>query len=312
LSAPLVTVRGVSKRYGTVVAVDNVTVDVRPGEVYALVGLNGAGKTTLIRMLLGMVHATAGQIEVVGRPVTDRSVWSQVGYLVESPSAYPELTVRENLEVTRRLRKIPDRAPVEDAIDLFGLRPYADRRARTLSLGNAQRLGLAKALLHRPSLLVLDEPVNGLDPAGVVEIRTLLVDLARRHGTTVFLSSHLLAEVARTATRIGVLHHGRLVDEFDAEALAARVHPRLEIGARDSARAGAVLRQAGFDVHDAAGGLILDDDWAVNHPESVATALVRAGEPPTRLAVTEEDLENYFLRLVHATTTESQQVPGVR
>jgi ABC-2 type transport system ATP-binding protein len=312
MTTPVVTVRGVSKRYGKVLAVDDVTLDIPPGEVYALVGLNGAGKTTLIRMLLGMVHASTGYIEVAGRPVTDRSVWSQVGYLVESPSAYPELTVRENLEVVRRLRKIPDRTPVEYAIDLLGLRPYADRRARTLSLGNAQRLGLAKALLHRPSLLVLDEPINGLDPAGVVEIRSLLVDLAREHGFTVFLSSHLLAEVARTATRIGVLHHGKLIDEFDADALAARVHPRLEIGAHDTVRAGAVLRQAGFDVRNAMGGLVLDDDWVLDHPDVVATALVRAGEPPTRLVVTEEDLETYFLRLVGATSAESQRVSGVR
>ena len=137
-------------------------------------------------------------------------MWSQVGYLVESPTAYPELTVRENLEVARRLRKLPDAAGVERAIDLLGLRPYADRQARKLSLGNAQRLGLAKALLHSPSLLVLDEPVNGLDPAGVAEVRELLVELAREQGVTVLLSSHLLGEVARTASRIGVLHEGRL------------------------------------------------------------------------------------------------------
>ena len=199
LSTPVITVRGVSKRYGHVVAVDHVTLDVQPGEIYALLGLNGAGKTTLIRLLLGMVRPTAGDVEVTNRRVTDRAVWSQVGYLVETPSAYPELTVRENLEVVRRLRKIPDRGAVEDAIDLFGLRSYADRRARTLSLGNGQRLGLAKAFFHRPSLLVLDEPVNGLDPAGVVEVRTLLVNLARERGVTVFLSSHRLAEVARVA-----------------------------------------------------------------------------------------------------------------
>jgi ABC-2 type transport system ATP-binding protein len=300
MSTPVITVRGVSKRYRQVLAVDNVTLDVRPGEVYALLGLNGAGKTTLIRMLLGMVRPTGGTLEVRKRQVTDRVVWSQVGYLVESPSAYPELSVRENLEVVRRLRKIADRSSVDYAIDLFGLGPYADRRARALSLGNLQRLGLAKAFLHRPQLLVLDEPVNSLDPAGVVEVRTMLVNLAREQGVTVFLSSHRLAEVARVATRIGVLHQGRLVDEFDANALASRVHARLEVGARDIARAAGALRDAGIEARDTAGGLVLEDSWALHHPELVATALVRAGEPQTRLAVTEEDLETYFLRLVNA------------
>ncbi|MEP7018403.1 MAG: ABC transporter ATP-binding protein, partial [Actinomycetota bacterium] len=253
--------------------------------------------------------------------VGDRSVWSQVGYLVESPSAYPELTVRENLEVVRRLRKVDDHSCVNDAIDLFGLRPYAGRRARALSLGNVQRLGLAKAFLHRPSLLLLDEPVNSLDPAGVVEVRDMLVDLARNHGVTVFLSSHRLAEVARVATRIGVLHQGRLVDEFDADALASRVRARLEVGARDIVRAAAALREAGFEARDSAAGgavpagsrmLVLDDIKALEHPELVASALVRGGEPPTRIAVVEEDLEKYFLRLVTSTVGVVREAPRVQ
>lgn len=321
MSTPVITVRDVSKRYGQVVAVDDVTLDVQPGEVYALLGLNGAGKTTLIRMLLGMVRPTTGRLEVTGQRVGDRSVWSQVGYLVESPSAYPELTVRENLEVVRRLRKVDDHSCVNDAIDLFGLRPYAGRRARALSLGNVQRLGLAKAFLHRPSLLLLDEPVNSLDPAGVVEVRDMLVDLARNHGVTVFLSSHRLAEVARVATRIGVLHQGRLVDEFDADALASRVRARLEVGARDIVRAAAALREAGFEARDSAAGgavpagsrmLVLDDIKALEHPELVASALVRGGEPPTRIAVVEEDLEKYFLRLVTSTVGVVREAPRVQ
>ena len=240
---------------------------------------------------------------------------------MESPSAYPELTVRENLEVVRRLRKVDARSCVDDAIDLFGLRAYADRRARALSLGNGQRLGLAEAFLHRPSLLLLDEPVNSLDPAGVVEVRDLLVNLARDHGVTVFLSSHRLAEVARVATRIGVLHQGRLVDELDAKALASRVRTHLEVGARDLFRAAWALREAGFEAPDPAVGpvpagsqvLVLEDIRALEHPELVATALVRAGEPPIRIAVVEEDLEAYFLRLVSSSAADVvREAPGVR
>lgn len=298
MTARTITVRSVTKRYGPTLAVDDVSLDVRAGEIYALLGLNGAGKTTLIRLLLGMVRPTDGRIEVTGRPVTDRAVWSRVGYLVDRPAAYPELTVRENLEVARRLREVANRGAVADVIDLFGLGPYADRRARTLSLGNRQRLGLARALLHRPSLLVLDEPVNGLDPAGVVEVRRLLLRLVAEYGTTVLLSSHLLSEVARLATRIGVLHCGRLVDELDADVISTRVRPRLVIRSRDQPRAAEVLRARGLAANEVDGELVLEDDWSVAHPDVVATALVRAGVPPMRLAVTEPDLESYFLELV--------------
>ena len=261
-------------------------------------GLNGAGKTTLIRMLLGMVRPTAGTLGLAGRPVTDRSVWAEVGYLVETPSAYPDLTVRENLEVARLLRRLPARSVVDEAVDRFGLRPYATSKARTLSLGNAQRLGLAKALLHRPRILVLDEPVNGLDPAGVVEVRTMLTDLARDDGVTVLLSSHLLGEVARVATRIGILHEGRLIEELDGTILQESTRTRLEVSSRDIVRAAAILRAAGFEVQHLAVDTLVLEGRAVHQPEAVATALVKGGEPPTRLAVVDEDLEGHFMRLV--------------
>lgn len=302
MTVQVISVRDLTKRYGPLAAVNDVSLDVQAGEVYAVVGLNGAGKTTLIRALLGMVRPSGGSVEVLGRPVTDRSVWAEVGYVVEAPAAYPELTVRENLELVRRLRRIPRRGAVEEAVRLFGLEQYADSRARTLSLGNAQRLGLAKALLHHPRVLVLDEPVNGLDPAGVVEIRRLLVDLARESGVTVFLSSHLLSEVALVATRVGVLHRGRLVEEFDTDELDVRARSWLEVVARDLPRAAAVLRSSGFEVHEASSVLVVAGSSAVRQPEEVATALVLAGVPPTRLAVVEEGLESYFLRLVASTS----------
>jgi ABC-2 type transport system ATP-binding protein len=298
MTGPAMSVSGVTKRYGTLAAVDGVTLEVGAGEVYALLGLNGAGKTTLIRMLLGMVRPTAGSLGLAGRPVTDRSVWAEVGYLVETPSAYPDLTVRENLDVARRLRRLPSRGVVDDAVDRFGLGPYVGSKARTLSLGNAQRLGLAKALLHQPRILVLDEPVNGLDPAGVVEVRTMLTDLARDDGVTVLLSSHLLGEVVRVATRIGILHQGRLVEELDSSTLRESTRTRLEVATRDLSRAAQILGAAGFIVEQSEVDTLVLEGRAVVHPEEVATALVEGGEPPTRLAVVDEDLEGHFMRLV--------------
>jgi ABC-2 type transport system ATP-binding protein len=297
----VIVVMGATKRYGPVVAVDRVDLRVEAGEIYALLGLNGAGKTTLIRMLLGMVRPTGGRVSLWGAPVAaeQHAMWARVGYLVETPAAYPELTVRENLRLAARLRRLSDDASVDEVIDRLGLGEYAHRRARTLSLGNAQRLGLAKALLHRPQLLILDEPANGLDPAGVVEIRELLRGLAST-GTTVFVSSHVLAEVARLATGIGIIHHGRLVRDLDTDELDHWARPSLRVAARDLGAAAEVLRRAGFHPRDNVDGdgLVLSDEPAVDAPDAVATLLVAAGCPPTRLAVEREDFETYFLRTV--------------
>jgi ABC-2 type transport system ATP-binding protein len=202
---------GLSKTYGPVKAVDSVSLRVGRGEIYGFLGLNGAGKTTTIRALLGMIRPSAGSARVLGQAVgpNGRGPWRKVGHMVEKPSAYPELTVRENLEVARRLQGISDRGAVSRAIEHLGLAHDADRKAGALSTGNLQRLGLARALLHEPELVILDEPANGLDPAGVVEIRELLAGLAREKGVTVFMSSHILTEVDRLASRIGIIHKGR-------------------------------------------------------------------------------------------------------
>jgi ABC-2 type transport system ATP-binding protein len=301
-----VSTSGLTKRYGNVLAVDEVDLRVERGEIYGFLGLNGAGKTTTIRLLLGMVRPSAGRAQLFGVTVgpDTNSLWRRVGHLVESATAYPELTVRENLEVARQLQAFGDRSVTARAIERLGLSEYADRRARHLSAGNLQRLALARALLHQPDLLVLDEPANGLDPAGVVEIRHLLQALARERGVTVFMSSHILPEVDRLATRIGIVHRGRLVEELSAAELERRRHRRLEVAARDLDRAETALRQAGFAPTRAGGAdrsvLELADERALDRPDDVAELLVRSGAPPLRLAVIQEDIEAQFLRLVGA------------
>ncbi len=293
---------GLTKRYrGGVLAVDHVDLRVARGEIYAFLGLNGAGKSTTIRMLLAMIAPTAGTAELFGQPVRPDAgaLWRRVGHLVESATAYPDLTVRENLDAARRLQGVSDPGAVDREIERLSLGAYADRRARTLSLGNLQRLALARALLHAPDLLILDEPANGLDPAGLIEIRRLLTALSRERGVTVFVSSHLLAEVDRFATRIGIVHRGRLVEELDAEALERHRDPRLEVGARDLDRAVAALRAAGL-APDRAGGrplLELREPRALSDPDEVARLLVEAGAAPTHLAIARETLEDHFIRL---------------
>jgi ABC-2 type transport system ATP-binding protein len=190
-----------------------------------------------------------------------------------------------------------DRRTVERNIERLGLAAYADRKAGILSTGNLQRLGLARALLHEPELLILDEPANGLDPAGVVEIRELLEDLAREKGVTVFMSSHILSEVDRLATRVGIIHRGRLLEELESEQMETIRSRRLEIQTRQLEQAQTILVQAGYAVKTSDSTLLLYEERPIAAPDEVAALLVNAGAPPTRLAVVQEDLEDYFLRL---------------
>jgi ABC-2 type transport system ATP-binding protein len=199
----------------------------------------------------------------------------------------------------RRLRPGTAAKAVDRVIEQLGLAEYAGRRAGTLSHGNAQRLGLAKALLHEPQLLILDEPANGLDPAGIVEIRKLLRDLASERGVTVFMSSHILGEVARLAHRIGIIHQGRLLQELDVDELDRNRRRRLLIQSRNLQAARSVLCNAGFAAVSALNGVIeVKDVMAAERPDDVAKLLVNAGQAPTMLKVEQEDLEHYFLRLV--------------
>ncbi len=311
--------KNLGKLYHGVRAVDDLPLHVAQGEIYAFLGLNGAGKTTTIRMLLGMVKPTAGEVYVLGTRIRYgiRNPWASVGYLVETPHAYPELTVRENLDVMRRLRPGTPPQAVGRVIEQLGLSNYADRRTDRLSLGNVQRLGLAKALLHSPKLLILDEPTNGLDPAGIVEIRELLSALVREQGVTVFMSSHILGEVARLAHRIGIIHQGRLIQELDVAELERNRRRRLVIQTRDCEAAQANLTRAGFSAQLMPDNIIeVNDESALARPDDIATLLVEAGHPPTMLTIKQEDLEHYFLRLVgldHGNTvldnTDKEQAP---
>ena len=289
------------KRYGNVRAVEQLSLRVAEGEIYAFLGLNGAGKTTTIRMLLGMIRPTTGIARVLQTRVRlgSREPWESVGYLVEVPHAYPELTVYENLEVARRLHPGTPQEAVGRIIERMGLAAYADRRTGNLSQGNAQRLGLAKALLHGPKLLLLDEPANGLDPAGIVEIRELLLELTREQGVTVFMSSHILAEVSRLARRIGIIHEGRLLQELSTDELERNRRRRLLLRARDVESAHRALMAAGQPAQILRDGTIeLRNPSAIERPDDINCLLVQAGTPPTQLMVEEEELEQYFLRLV--------------
>jgi ABC-2 type transport system ATP-binding protein len=212
----MIVTSGLTKRYGPVLAVDDIDLVVREGDIYGFLGANGSGKSTTVRMLLGLVLATSGDIELLDRPMprAAAAVLPQVGALVEGPAAYGHLSGRSNLALIDAAgtggRRRTRRARIDAALEQVGLAKVAHRRVRAYSLGMRQRLGLAAALLRTPRLLVLDEPTNGLDPQGIHEVRQLLLRL-HADGTTVFMSSHLLTEVEQLCTRVGVLDRGRLV-----------------------------------------------------------------------------------------------------
>lgn len=296
-----------SKSYGKTHAVEKLNLSVSKGEIFGFLGLNGAGKTTTIRMLLGMVTPTSGQCYLQGKKVSSgsTSTWNEVGYMVETPYSYPELTVRENLDIIRKLRGIREKNSVDWIINKLKLEGYEDKKAKHLSLGNAQRLGIAKAIIHKPKILILDEPTNGLDPAGIVEVRELLQDLAQNAGVTILVSSHKLDEISKIATNIAIIHSGRLVKEIDSVQLENEVKRCLLLDGSNREGMVSVLAQAGYKIEGVSDHGAYDCSTmriqaidAVNQPDKIATMLVQAGYPPTLLKVEKEDLEAYFLRTI--------------
>lgn len=298
---PLLNVQDLHVAYGAVKALHGISFKVRHGEIVTLIGANGAGKSTTLNTIIGLVKCQRGAVELNGSPITNMHaheiVHQGMALAPEGRRLFLNLTVRENLDVQRRLVGV-GRSAVGETMDLFGLAGCADRRAGQLSLGNKQRLSLARALLHRPDLLLLDEPANGLDPAGIVEVRHLLRRLADESGVTVFMSSHILAEVAHLAHRIGIVHEGRLVQEIAYDDLRARTRGYLEVGVSEADRAAAMLgERLGIEAIERTDEGMLRLFDGLDRAGEVARTLVGAGLDLTRLAAGGEDLETYFMRL---------------
>jgi ABC-2 type transport system ATP-binding protein len=295
----IIRTNGITKLYGNLKAVDNVSINVQKGEIYGFLGLNGAGKTTTIRMLLGMIKADSGESFICGRKIrSGKGPWEKVGYLVEMPYSYPELTVKENLQIAGQFRGL-DNSKINDTVKMLQLSQYENVKADNLSLGNKQRLGLAKALVHNPEVLILDEPSNGLDPSGIVEVRELLKDLAFNNGVTVFISSHNLSEISKIATRIGIIHQGSLVQEINADKLDLVLYKTLLLDTRDRIGAVSFLNQQGYKVEYTDDGIIrIADAKACENPEVINSLLAQSGFPPCYLNAVQEDLESYFLRII--------------
>ncbi len=292
-----------TKKFGDYHAVSDLSLEINGGEIFGFLGLNGAGKSTTIKMMLSLLKPSSGSIYMMGNKVDSgtHKLWEQVGYL-EDATYYPGLTVIENLDIARRMQMISDRQSITRVIQKLGLEAHKNKKAKNLSLGNKQRLGLAKAMIHNPQILILDEPINGLDPAGVVEIRKMLMDLSKNFGVSVFISSHQLEELSKLVDRIGIIHQGRLIQEINMAHLEQSLQKHLVLDGLNKNAMEYILAEHGYKFEKSTDGpLLLLEGPATESPEKLAELLVRSGQPPTQLNIVTEDLEGYFLRMIQST-----------
>ncbi|ERH54371.1 ABC transporter ATP-binding protein [Bacillus velezensis] len=292
----IVVTHDLTKKYKKHTSVDGLNLRIRRGEIYGFLGPNGAGKTTTIRMLLGLIKPTKGNIEIFGQNLNENrlQILQRIGSLVESPTYYGNLTGYENLEAVRRLRGLPEQR-VNEVLETVRLSKVANRLTKEYSLGMKQRLGIAVALLSSPDLLILDEPTNGLDPSGIQEIRELIKELPKS-GMSVIVSSHLLSEIDQMATQVGIINNGRMIFQDSIASLHQKRKPLLKVGVSDVIEAKTILNRKGLKVD-----LQKNDLWlSQTEPEFVSeinSILLHSGLSVFRLEEKTRSLEDIFLEL---------------
>ena len=292
---------GLCKDYGTRRVVDRLELSVPEGCVYGFLGPNGAGKSTTMKLLLGLAHPTAGSMELLGQPMNEQNriaLLRQTGSLIESPAGYLHLTARENLTIAAGLKEVP-RTDIDRVLEVVHLTADADRKVGQYSLGMKQRLGIATALLGSPRLLILDEPTNGLDPAGIQEMRQLIAQMPETTGVTVLISSHLLGEIEQMVTQVGILNHGRLLFEGPLETLRRHSRGGVKLRLLDLPRGLALLNGRGIKAAARAEEPDVLDLPPLPDAElaGLVQALATAGAGVVELAPRTRNLEEIFLSL---------------
>lgn len=291
----------ITKKYGEQLAVDNVNMTIKKGDIYGFIGQNGAGKTTLIRLITGLIHKSGGEIELLGANEENElnKARTMVGSLIESPSFYTNMTARENLEVSRLVRNIPGKKCIDEVLELVGLKDVEKKKVKNFSLGMRQRLGIANALMGNPKLLILDEPINGLDPMGIVEIRELLKKINKEKDMTILISSHILSELSELATTYGIISNGKLIEEITAKQLYKKCRQYIDLKVDNTARAVILLeRELGISDYE-----VLEDSNIkvfsnLDNVGEVNSLLSRSGIIVESISVKGENLEEYFMNKV--------------
>ena len=300
MSDYLIETKQLTKIYGEQAAVKNINLHVKRGKIYGLLGRNGAGKTTTMKMLLGLTQPTSGEVKIWGKPLrgNEKKLLPRIGSLIESPGFYPNLTATENLRIFATLRGVPNRNAIKDALDLVGL-PYKDKKLFSqYSLGMKQRLAIALAVMHDPELLILDEPINGLDPIGIAEVRSFIRELCDARGKTILISSHILSEISLLADDVGIIDHGTVLEEESLEELEQKSSKHIHFTVSNAAQAARVLERDFQENHFS----ILDDHniqlYNLTLPiGKIVTAFVANGLEVTEAHSCEETLEDYFKRV---------------
>lgn len=300
MSEIIVETKQLTKQYGTQKSVAELNIHVQRGRIYGLLGRNGAGKTTTMKMLLGLTQPTSGKVTIWGKSLlgNEKKLLPRIGSLIESPGFYPNLTGTENLRIFAALRGLKNQGAIKNALELVGL-PYRDKKLFSqYSLGMKQRLAIALAVMHDPELLILDEPINGLDPIGIAEVRSFIRALCDERGKTILISSHILSEVALLADDIGIIDHGVLLEEESLADLEAKSDRYIRFTVSDTGRAAEVLSRAfhenQFTVQD---GHRLRLDSAEVPVARIVSAFVQRGLEVSEAATVEESLEDYFKRV---------------
>ena len=294
-------VYGLSKKYRSTVALDHVDMAVRQGEIYGLIGENGAGKTTLMRILSGLAFKTSGEMSLFGSNDKDglAKQRQRIGFIVETPALYPDMTAAENLEIQRLQRGIPGKACIDKALRTVGLTNTGKKKAKHFSFGMKQRLGLAAALLSEPEFLVLDEPVNGLDPAGIVEVREILKKLNREYGTTILISSHLLGELYQLASCYGFIHKGKLLEQITLAQLDERCKTHLFVKVDDAPRAISLLEtRLSIKKYEVMPNNVIKIYERLDESGTVSKELIMGGILVEDMTIKGDDLEAYYMRLI--------------
>ena len=300
MSDYLIETKQLTKIYGEQAAVKNINLHVKRGKIYGLLGRNGAGKTTTMKMLLGLTQPTSGEVKIWGKPLrgNEKKLLPRIGSLIESPGFYPNLTATENLRIFATLRGVPNRNAIKDALDLVGL-PYKDKKLFSqYSLGMKQRLAIALAVMHDPELLILDEPINGLDPIGIAEVRSFIRELCDARGKTILISSHILSEISLLADDVGIIDHGTLLEEESLSELELKSSKHIHFTVSNTSQAARVLERDFQENHFS----ILDDHniqlYNLTLPiGKIVTAFVANGLEVTEAHSCEESLEDYFRRV---------------
>lgn len=298
MSEMLLQTRALTKQYGRHRAVDQVSMHIKKGAIYGFIGRNGAGKTTTLRMISGLASPTAGEIELFGCRGRDLSrIRSRVGCLIEGPGLYGSMSARDNLKMKSMLLGVYKRGYEEELLDIVGLGGVGKKPVKRYSLGMKQRLGIALALVGEPDLLVLDEPINGLDPQGIAEVRDTVLKLNRERNMTILISSHILEELSKIATDYGIIHNGTLLQELTNEELMEKCSERLEVTLDDPERAVPVMDRLGIKRYQVADREHIYIFERLEESAALNMAFAKAGIPVRGISVTNEELETYFLKL---------------